>query len=215
MLVPMLVASLLATAGSVIANADRISPSSKGFSQRSCCSASPNWARTSMLPVSGAAQLRAAGASRMQRPVSSASGAYCRFVRPAPSAPGRKRFHRPRSRACRRRSCSTGVVLHAHRSGSAETCSSKTGSDGTMCSSMKRSRSCRSPSVRESNPKSMSALLDGGEAGPDEGDRGVTDAGEAAADRLALGVAVVDALEDDRQLEVGEAELERQVPEVA
>ena len=53
-------------------------------------------ASTSMLPVSGAAQLSASGASCGLRPVISASGAYCRLVRPAPcSASGRNRFHRP------------------------------------------------------------------------------------------------------------------------
>ena len=56
----MLVASEDATSGSVIANADRISPSSSGVSQRSCCSGVPNIASTSMLPVSGAEQLSAA-----------------------------------------------------------------------------------------------------------------------------------------------------------
>src|SRR3954453_9987393 len=214
MLVSMFVASLLATSGSVMANAERISPRSRGFSHRSCCSAVPNWASTSMFPVSGAAQLSAAGASRMQRPVISASGAYCRFVRPAPRSPGRKTFHRPRSRGSWRRSCSTGAVLHAHRSGSPDPFSAKTGSEGTMRSSMKESSAWRSPSVRASNPKSMSALLDGGQTSGDERDGGIADAGEAAADRLAPGVAVVDALEDDRELEVGEPEVEREVPQV-
>ncbi len=37
----MLVASLEATAGSVIANADRISPASSGDNHRSCCSGVP------------------------------------------------------------------------------------------------------------------------------------------------------------------------------
>src|SRR6476619_6506212 len=215
MLVPMLVASLLATSGSVIANAERMSPRSNGSSHFSCCSGVPNCASTSMLPVSGAAQLRTAGASRMERPVISASGAYWRFVRPAPRFPGRKTFHSPRSRASCRSSCSTGAVLHAHRSGSADTCSSKTGSEGTMRSSMKVSSDCRSSSVRASNPKSMSVLLDGGETSRDEGDGGLADGGEAAADGLALRVAVVDALEDDRELEVGEPEVEREVAEVA
>ncbi len=54
----MLVASELATSGSVIAKPERISPSSSGRSQRSCCSGVPNWARISMLPVSGAEQLK-------------------------------------------------------------------------------------------------------------------------------------------------------------
>src|SRR6478735_6798967 len=215
MLVPMLVASLLATSGSVIANAERMSPRSNGSSHFSCCSGVPNCASTSMLPVSGAAQLRTAGASRMERPVISASGAYWRFVRPAPCSPGRKTFHSPRSRASCRSSCSTGAVLHAHRSGSADTCASKTGSEGTMRSSMKVSSDCRSSSVRASNPKSMSLLLDGGEACRDEGDGGLADGGEALADGLALRVAVVDALEDHGELEVGEAEVEREVAEVA
>jgi len=37
----------------------------------------------------------AVGASRGLRPVISASGAYCRLVRPAPCPPGRKKFQRP------------------------------------------------------------------------------------------------------------------------
>ena len=44
--------------GSVIAYAERISPSSNGFSQRSFCSGVPTRSSTSMLPVSGAEQLR-------------------------------------------------------------------------------------------------------------------------------------------------------------
>ena len=70
----MLVASELATSGSVIANAERISPSSSGISQRSFCSAVPNWCSTSMLPVSGAEQLQASEAIG-ERPRISASGA--------------------------------------------------------------------------------------------------------------------------------------------
>ncbi len=70
----MFVASELATAGSVIANAERMSPSSSGRSQRSCCSGVPNSERTSMLPVSGAEQLHASEAMWL-RPSSSASGA--------------------------------------------------------------------------------------------------------------------------------------------
>ncbi len=70
----MLVASLEATAGSVIANAERISPSSSGRSQMSCCSGVPNIVSTSMLPVSGAEQLHASLAIGL-RPMISASGA--------------------------------------------------------------------------------------------------------------------------------------------
>src|ERR1700693_3185485 len=73
-------ASLDATPGSVMQNADLIVPSSSGRSQRSCCSVEPNSASTSMLPVSGAAQFSASGASAGLQPAISASGAYCRFV---------------------------------------------------------------------------------------------------------------------------------------
>ncbi len=102
----MLVASEEATSGSVIANADRISPSSSGCSHLAFCSAVPNMCRTSMLPVSGAAQLIASGAMWMERPVSSASGAYSRLVKPEMS--GRKRFQSPRERASFFRSSTTG-----------------------------------------------------------------------------------------------------------
>ena len=61
--ISMLVASEEATAGSVIAKPDRISPASSGLNHRSCCSGEPNCASTSMLPVSGAAQFMAGGAS--------------------------------------------------------------------------------------------------------------------------------------------------------
>ena len=70
----MLVASDEATAGSVMAKADRISPSSSGCNHCSCCSGVPNMVRISMFPVSGALQLQASGASG-ERPMISASGA--------------------------------------------------------------------------------------------------------------------------------------------
>jgi hypothetical protein len=59
---PMLVASEEATSGSVIANAERMSPASSGSSHCFFCSSVPNMCSTSMLPVSGAAQFIAAGA---------------------------------------------------------------------------------------------------------------------------------------------------------
>jgi hypothetical protein len=105
---PICVASELATSGSVIANAERISPSSSGCSQRSFCSGVPNCASTSMLPVSGAEQLQASEPMNV-RPSSSASGAYSRFVSPGPcSGSGRKRFQSPRRRASSLRSSITG-----------------------------------------------------------------------------------------------------------
>ena len=78
MLDSMLVASELATAGSVMAKQDLISPASRGASQAACCSGvpyfistcggdvslagHPDTAPTSMLPVSGAEQLNTSGA---------------------------------------------------------------------------------------------------------------------------------------------------------
>jgi hypothetical protein len=82
--VAMFAASDEATSGSVMQNAERTSPASSGSSHRSRCASVPNSASNSMLPVSGAAQFRAAGASVGLRPVSSASGAYWRLVSPAP-----------------------------------------------------------------------------------------------------------------------------------
>lgn len=113
----MLVASDEATSGSVIANADRISPASSGSSHCFCCASLPNCASTSMLPVSGAAQFSAVGANWGLRPVISASGAYWRFVSPAPcSASGRKRFHRPCLRASAFSSSTIGGVSHGEAS---------------------------------------------------------------------------------------------------
>ena len=70
----MFVASLEATAGSVIAKPDRILPSSSGSNHWSFCSSEPYFASTSAFPVSGAAQLKTSGA-RWLRPMSSATGA--------------------------------------------------------------------------------------------------------------------------------------------
>ena len=50
-----------------------------------------------MLPVSGAWQLIASGASSLLQPDSSAIGAYSSWV--SPDSAGRNRFHSPRSRA--------------------------------------------------------------------------------------------------------------------
>src|SRR3954451_21540125 len=153
--VAMLVASEDATSGSVIENAERTVPSSMGASQRSCCSGVPKSDRSSMFPVSGAEQLIASGAIHGLRPVISASGAYCRFVNPAPCScvRGRNRFHSPRRRASALSSSRTGGVDQ----GSAAACASsrKRGSEGYTQSSMK-ARSLRSSStVVSSNAKSI------------------------------------------------------------
>ncbi len=58
-------ASELMTPGSVIANADRISPLQQRFEPRSAfCSGVPTRSSTSMLPVSGAEQFRHSDARR-------------------------------------------------------------------------------------------------------------------------------------------------------
>ena len=70
----MLLASEEATAGSVMAKPERISPASNGFNHRPFCSGLPKRANTSMFPVSGAEQLNTSGPMG-ERPMVSASGA--------------------------------------------------------------------------------------------------------------------------------------------
>ena len=79
----MLVASDDATDGSVIAKADLISPASKGSSHCFLCSSEPYLSNTSILPVSGALQLKDSDANRL-RPMISAKCAYSRLEIPAP-----------------------------------------------------------------------------------------------------------------------------------
>src|SRR5579863_1341430 len=89
----MLVASDEATAGSVIAKQDRMSPARSGSSHSRFCSGVPYRTSVSILPVSGAEQLNTSGA-HMTRPMISHRGAYSVLVRPAPySESGKKRFH--------------------------------------------------------------------------------------------------------------------------
>ena len=68
------VASEEATAGSVIAKADLIFPSKSGFNHLSCCSSLAYLAKTSILPVSGAEQLKISEAIP-DLPIISAKGA--------------------------------------------------------------------------------------------------------------------------------------------
>src|ERR1035437_6483874 len=113
----MFVASEEATPGSVMQNAERISPASGGVSQRSFCAAEPYFTSTSMLPVSGALQLKTSGAIE-ERPVISAKGAYSTLVRPAPySRPGRNKFHRPAARALAFNVSITGGCFQPRQSG--------------------------------------------------------------------------------------------------
>src|SRR4051812_3396343 len=152
----MLVASELATSGSVMQKADRICPSSSGASHCSFCSALPNIASTSMLPVSGAEQFIASGARIGLRPLISASGAYWRLVRPAPCSPGRKRFQSPRPRASALSFSMIGGVSHivAGSASSSRDCSASTASAGYTCSVMNAASVAWSSVVAASNPKS-------------------------------------------------------------
>lgn len=118
----MLVASDDVTSGSVTAKEERISASSSERSHRSFCSGVPKLASTSMLPVSGAAQLRTAGERRQLRQVISASGMYWKFVSPAPCLPGKNRSHRPRLRASARSCLMTGTIDQAQGSVSPASC---------------------------------------------------------------------------------------------
>ena len=147
--VVMLAASEEATSGSVMQNADLIWPSSSGRSQRSRCAWVPNSASSSMLPVSGAAQLSASGASAGLRPVISASGAYCRLVSPAPSGwCVRNRFHSPRPRASAFRSAMISGRCQGHPAARfACTWVANTGSAGYTHSSMNVRRRLRNSSV--------------------------------------------------------------------
>src|SRR5690625_1043200 len=78
-----LVASDDATSGSVMEKQERISPANNGFSHCSFCSSVPYTESTSMLPVSGAAQLKTSGAIG-ERPMISQKCAYSRLLSPAP-----------------------------------------------------------------------------------------------------------------------------------
>jgi hypothetical protein len=97
--ISMFVASLDATWGSVMRKAERISPFSSGSSHLLFCASVPYLAMTSMLPVSGAAQLTASEAVLLL-PRYSAIRPYSRLLKPAPSlkcALGRNMFQSPSS----------------------------------------------------------------------------------------------------------------------
>src|SRR3954465_13254494 len=103
-----LVASDEATAGSVIRNAERILPSSSGSHHCLTCSGEPYFNSVSMLPVSGAEQLKTSGA-QCTRPMISQSGAYSRLGSVPPCDFGRHRFQRPAWRAFAFSSSITGT----------------------------------------------------------------------------------------------------------
>src|ERR1041385_6126864 len=108
-LVWILVASDDAPAGSVMRNAERIFPSSSGSHHCLFCSGVPYLRIVSMLPVSGAEQLKISGAP-VTRPMISHSGAYSRLVSVPPCDLGRHRFHSPAARALGLSSSMIGTV---------------------------------------------------------------------------------------------------------
>ena len=120
MLDSIFVASEEATAGSVIAKADRISPFNRGVNQRSLFSSVAYLSSTSILPVSGAEQLNTSD-PKCTRPITSLIGAYSRLVRPAPlSDSGKNKFHRPAAFAFAFNSSSIGG--QAQRSSASSIC---------------------------------------------------------------------------------------------
>ena len=79
-------ASEEATCGSVIKNAERISPFIKGVSHSFFCESLPYLANTSMFPVSGAEQLKISEI-QIRLPIIPAKGAYSKFVKPGLKSP--------------------------------------------------------------------------------------------------------------------------------
>ena len=118
----MLVASELATSGSVMAKHERISPRSSGASHASRCAGVANRCSSSMLPVSGAEQLNTSEAQNT-RPMISASGAYSRLARRVPgsssASAGRNRFHRPSALA---RALSGSIIVGGQTPASTSRC---------------------------------------------------------------------------------------------
>lgn len=116
------VASLEATAGSVIANADRISPSSRGWRYFFFYYSFAYSIRVSlfmyyfiikyMFPVSGAEQLNTSGAKKLI-PINSQMNAYSRWVSPFPYTGNvQNRFHSPLALAFYLRCSRWGITVH-------------------------------------------------------------------------------------------------------
>ena len=152
----MLVASELATSGSVMAKQERIRPSSSGSSHAARCSGVANMCKSSMLPVSGAEQLKISEAQKT-RPMISASGAYSRLASRVPGSspcrPGRNRFHRPSALA----SAFSGSIMEGGQA-PASTSRCQSARRGTTCRSMKAESCALSCSTRGEYAKSMAAV---------------------------------------------------------
>ncbi len=155
----MLVASDEATAGSVMAKPERISPASSGCNQRSCCSGVAYFINTSILPVSGALQLNTSG-DHSTRPINSASGAYSRLLSPAPPcfscSLGINRFQSPSSLARAFNSAMIGGVVH--RLSAASSCSRCRDSTGKIWRCMNSSSCDASVLTRSVTSKCISCF---------------------------------------------------------
>mmetsp|Transcript_9871 Transcript_9871/g.23570 ORF Transcript_9871/g.23570 Transcript_9871/m.23570 type:complete len:236 (-) Transcript_9871:466-1173(-) len=161
----MLVASEEATPGSVIAKHERISPSSRGTSHLRRCSSVPYLASVSMLPVSGAEQLKTSLA-QAQAPITRLRCEYSRLVSPAPrrSPPrlrggrrsssavseGIQRFHSPAALASALSCSISGCTVHLS---GPRLCSQRAPSAGRTLSAMKRSSRSSSAAARALGPK--------------------------------------------------------------
>jgi hypothetical protein len=156
--VVILVASEEATAGSVIANAERILPSSSGSSHFLRCAGEANMCSSSMLPVSGALQLNTSEAHDT-RPMISASGAYSRLVSRVPGSSsrrcGRNKFQRPSARAF---SFSSSMKETGYFPALTSSC--HWWMRGTICASMNALSCVRSASTFGLYAKSISLFLE-------------------------------------------------------
>ena len=129
-----------ACSGSVMAKQLRISPRTRGSRNRSCCAGVACRSRISMLPASGAWQLKAAWARGLW-PSRSLTWANSDRDRPTPSRwRGSWKFHRPCAR-CARRSCISDAST---ASGPRRR---KSASSGRMSSARTRSSRARNSAV--------------------------------------------------------------------
>ena len=222
MRVAMLVASEEATSGSVIANAERISARSNGSSHSPSAASLPNWSSTSMLPVSGAAQFRAAGASWIAAPGDLGERRVLEVGQPRAGRPGQERVPQPALAGLRAERLRGRVPrLQAHGSSSSAISRANTASAGCTWvvheveQLLPQLLGARVPAeVHQSRLPVRPAV-----AIEPVRDQGLhhrrRSASKPVADGLAVHVPVVDALEDHRELEAGQRLVEAEVTEVA
>mmetsp|Transcript_10704 Transcript_10704/g.32762 ORF Transcript_10704/g.32762 Transcript_10704/m.32762 type:complete len:226 (+) Transcript_10704:1333-2010(+) len=147
-----LVASEEATWGSVIAKHERISPFSRGPSQRCFCRSVPKRMSSSMLPVSGALQLNTSGAM-IDLPVTAAMRAYSALLNFPPASLGTHRFQSPAPLAL---DLSSSIGIHTSQRFSDAACARKSCSSGitSLLTNISTRRSVSSASVSSSSTPS-------------------------------------------------------------